>query len=361
MAEKHTIEDVLAQYAQTEEGAAHLAEQGKMKQVAQTKQPPKVPVKQTEISEAVEEVKTQTVQERFAQQAAEAANRPSMREAHAIREAELKQELKDNSLGFVEIPLESLPTGGVFYPEGSRIFVRAASGGDVRHWSMTDENDVNAIDDALSYIIERCMRISFPVGQAHWKDLKEIDRFYIILAIRDFTYTEGNNELKIKVSENREIAVHKDDITFIDISDKMMRYFNTEKRCFTFPVKNPKVGAIDIYMPSVGVTQWLKEYMRRKQQRQEQIDTDFITIAPMLIPDYRKLNDASYAQILRDTMNWGAYEWSLVAKVKSVLQEAITPKLTYIDESGAEEESPLNFQGGIKAIFNINLDADFDF
>lgn len=96
---------------------------------------------------------------------------------------------------------------------------------------MTDETDVSAIDDALSYIIERCMKISFPTGQATWKDLKEIDRFYIILAIRDFTFTEGNNELKIKISENKDIAVHKDDITFIDISDKMMRYYNPEKRC----------------------------------------------------------------------------------------------------------------------------------
>ena len=81
----------------------------------------------------------------------------------------------------------------------------------------------------------------------------------------------------------------------------------------------------------------------------------------MLIPDYRKLNDSSYASILRDTMNWGPYEWSLVSKVKSILQEAITPKLMYTDESGSEAETPLNFQGGIKAIFNINLDEEFDF
>lgn len=346
--QKHTVEDVLAQYAQTAEGAAHLAEieQGKTK--ANTRKAP-----------SVENV--QTAQEHFAEQVADAKTRPSMREAHAIRQDELKKEIHDSGMGFLELPLESLPTGGIFYPEGTRIFVRAASGGDIRHWSMTDETDVSAIDDALSYIIERCMKISFPTGQATWKDLKEIDRFYIILAIRDFTFTEGNNELKIKISENKDIAVHKDDITFIDISDKMMRYYNPEKRCFTFPVKNPQIGSIDIYMPCVGVTQWLKDYMRKKQQRQEQFDQDFITIAPMLIPDYRKLNDSSYASILRDTMNWGPYEWSLVSKVKSVLQEAITPKLMYTDESGAEAETPLNFQGGIKAIFNLNLDEEFDF
>ena len=149
-------------------------------------------------------------------------------------------------------------------------------------------------------------------------------------------FKEGNNELKIKVTENREVVVHKDDVSLIDLGEKIIKYYNHEKRCFTFPVKNPAVGSIDIYMPCCGVTQWLKNYMQKKNQRQEQYDQDFITIAPLLIPDYRKLNDSSYAQILRDTMNWGPYEWSLVSKVKSIIQKAITPKLTYIDESGAE-------------------------
>lgn len=344
--QKHTIEDVLAQYAQTEEGAAHLAEIEKGQTKQEVKKVPSVP---------------KSAKDNFTEQVNQAKAKPSMKEAHAMREEEIRQEVRDNGMGFLQLPLESLPTGGIFYPEGTKIYVRAASGGDIRHWSMTDETDVSAIDDALTYIIERCMKISFPNGNATWKDLKEIDRFYVILAIRDFTFTEGNNELKIKITENKEIAVHKDDISFINISDKMMRYYNPEKRCFTFPVKNPQVGSIDIYMPCVGVTQWLKDYMRRKQQRQEQFDQDFITIAPMLISDYRKLNDSSYGEILRNTMNWGPYEWSLVSKVKSVLQEAITPKLTYIDESGAEAETPLNFQGGIKAIFNINLDEEFDF
>ena len=307
-------------------------------------------------TENIEQPQMSSMQEKFAQEVEESKNRPSMREAHKEREAEIKQELRDANLGFVEIYMESLPTQGLFYPEGTRIFVRSASGGDIRHWSMTDESDVSAIDDALSYIIERCMRISFPSGTASWKDLKEIDRFYIILAIRDFTFTEGNNELKIKTSESKEITVHKDDISFIDMGEKIYKYYNEEKRCFTFPSKNPQVGSINFYLPSIGVTKWLKSYMERKSQRQEQFDKDFIKINNKFAE--KKVN--TYADLIRQTLSWSAYDWSLVSKVKSVIQGGITPKLKYIDESGAEEETPLNFQGGIKAIFNINLDGELD-
>ena len=357
MAEKkHTIEDVLQQYAQTEEGAKHLAENGIS--VEQSEETPSSKVKKA--SNKNEDETPMTVQERFRQEVEEAKNRPSMREAHAEREAELKKEIQDSGMGFIEIPMDSLPTQGLFYPAGTRLFIRAASGGDIRHWSMTDETSLSDIDNALNYILERCMRMSFPTGTASWKDLKEVDRIYTILAIRDFTFTEGQNDLKIKVSEHQEVTVHKDDIQFIKLNDKIYKYYKEEKRCFTFPVKNPNVQQINIYFPSVGVNKWLKDYLIRKRDRQESFDQDFITVAPLLISDYRGLNDNTYAEFIRETMNWGIYEWSLVSRIKGIMQEAIEAKMKYIDENGAEEETPLNFQGGIKAIFNINLDGELD-
>lgn len=355
---KHTIEDVLQEYAQTEEGAKHLAEQGIA--VNQTEETPASKAKKNAQKQNVSEEAVMTAQERFRKEVEEAQNRPTMREAHAEREEQLKKEIQDAGMGFVEIPMESLPTQGLYYPVGTRLFIRAASGGDIRHWSMTDETDVSAIDDALNYIIERCMRITSPDGTASWKDLKEVDRFYIILAIRDFTFTEGNNELKIKTSESKEVVVRKDNISFIDLGDKIYKYYNDDLRCFTLPSKNPQVKQINFYFPSIGVTKWLKSYMQRKSQRQEQFDQDFITVAPLLIKDYKNLNDKSYADLIMQTLSWSAYDWSLVSKVKSIIQGSVTPKLKYVDDSGAEEETPLNFQGGIKAIFNINLETELD-
>lgn len=354
--QKHTIEDVLAQYAQTEEGAKHLQEieeGGRTNSDMNTV--PSIPKNARgaaiEQNAAAQNLKTMSE---------EASMRPTMKQAHEMRQAEIQSELRDNGLGFIDVPLTSLPTGGIFYPEGTRINIRAASGADIRHWSMINETELSEIDDALNYIVERCVRISYPDGTANWKDLKEIDRFYIILAVRDFTFPEGNNDLKIKISENKTINVHKDHIQFMDLGDKIMKYFNVDKRCFTFPVKDPRTKYINIYMPSVGVTQWLKSYIKRKTQRQEQYDKDFVTVAPMLIADYRKLNDHTYTELLQKSMMWGNYEWSLVAKVKSIIERSISPKLKYTDESGAEAEAPLTFQGGIKAIFTINMDEELD-
>lgn len=283
-----------------------------------------------------------------------------MQDAHQMREEEIKQNVREAGLGFVEIYMDQLPTKGLFYPEGTRLYVRAASGAEIRHWSMMDETKLSEINDAINYIIERCAKITVPTGVIGWKDLKEIDKFYIILAIRDFTFPEGNNDLTIKVSENHSVKVHKDHVQYMKLNDKIMKYYNPEKRCFTFPVKDPRIQSLNIYMPSTGVTQWLREYVEKKSEREQNFDKDFLSVAPMLIADYRKLNDHTYTELIQQSMSWGNYEWSVISKVRRIIEEGVQPKLIYTDEGGGEAETPLTFHGGIKAIFNLNIDDELD-
>lgn len=334
MSEKKTIEDVMAEYAAKEEKSGNAG------------------IPSQKVSPA------KRVQDKFVEQAQESVeSRGTLKEAQEARTKEIQEEQHSIGMGFVDIPIEDLPSGGIFYPQGTKIKIRAASGGDIRHWSMMNETELSQIDDALNYIIQRCVTITFPPEAgviAQWKDLKEIDRFYLILAIRDFTFTDGHNELKIAINENDNVVVKKDNISFIDLNQKVLDHYDATKRCFIFKAKTPSIGNINIYMPSVGVTQWLKSYIEKKSRAQEAFDQDFITVAPMLISDFRKLNDKSYSDLIYKTMSYGIWEWSLISKMKSILEQAITPKMTYTDESGAEQETPLNFRGGIKSIFTYN-------
>lgn len=269
-----------------------------------------------------------------------------LEEAREKKSEELKQYQKQHALGFVSIPMQDLPTRGMFYPEGTMIYIRAASGAEIRHWSMTNEEELSEIDDALNYILERCMTLSLPDKQGSWKDLKDIDRLYVILAIRDFTFTQGNNELKIKIDEKREEVVNKDSIDFVNFPEKLMKHYNEEKRCFTFDIKESG-RKLNIYLPCVGVSSWLKNYVQKKARKQEGFDRDFITIAPMLIKDYRNLNDKTYQEFIADCYDFGIYEYSLLAKIKEMFNESLDPKFKYKDEDGADQTAPLNFLGGI--------------
>lgn len=301
-----------------------------------------------------------SVKENLKRQAANYnANRSSVREEQEEIHENIKRNSEKLGLGFINVPIETLPTQGLFYPEGTKLYIRAASGREISHWSMTNEEELNEVDDALNYILERCLTMTIPGRPgSSYKDLKEIDRFYLILSIRDLTFPEGSNELQITISEGKNIPVKKDNIKFITLSENLMKHYNSQEKCFKFNTKNSRVKILNIYMPSVGVSQWLKSYVQRKSQRREGFDRDFITIAPMLIKDYRDLNDASYEKFITSCYDWGVYEYSLIAKIKKIMEDSISPEITYIDEGGAEQTSPLNFRGGIKSIFLLNLEDD---
>ena len=261
---------------------------------------------------------------------------------------------KDN-LGYLKIPVSSLPTRGMFYPEGTEISIRAARGGEIKHWSTMNDQDLNQlsqVDDILNYIIEKCVSVRIPgVLGGNWKDLKDVDRFYLLLAIREFTFINGENELLVPLSEGKDMPVTKDMIDFIQIPEEIMKHYDSELRCFSFTLKSGRT--FHMYIPSLGATQWLKSYAQAKANAREGFDTDFILFAPMLIGDFRRLSQRAYEEMVTDSQGWSTSEWSLIAYVRDALTSAAEAKIKYQNEDGADVTVPLTFRGGIKALFTI--------
>lgn len=258
-----------------------------------------------------------------------------------------------NQLGWSGVTIADLPTMGYFYPEGTEIAIRSATTAEIRHWSTLNEEDLSSLDDMLNYILERCCTIKLVNNSASsWRDIKEVDRFYLLLAIRERTFVGGENALQVKISETKKIDVVKDMIDYISFDDRLMKYYDTDKRCISLKFITGKI--LDIHMPSVGVTNWLKTYITRKSRAQESFDQDFINFAPFIIPSWRGLNDASYEKFVYDSTNWSNAEISMLTEVRQIFADTINPVIRYTDEQGGERTVPLNFQGGIKSIFLIS-------
>lgn len=291
-----------------------------------------------------------------------------LEEAQNEKREDLEKMKMSNGLGYIKIPLDTLPTKGKFYPEGTVIWIRSATGEEIRHWSLTNETDLPDIDDALNYMLERCATIRIPGKLAGYRDLKEIDRFFVILSIRDFTFPDGNNELMIKLDENTQVPLKKDGIDFIHLDESIMKYYNPTGRCFTvcsYKIRGHADGKpseiklqkpLNIYMPSTGITMFIKDYLKRKMEAHENFNKDFIGLAPLLIPDYRGLNDNSYASFIADCDYFDKGEYSILAWFKRKVADSIEPKFVYLDKEGMEQTTPLNFQGGIKSLFLYTVD-----
>jgi hypothetical protein len=260
-----------------------------------------------------------------------------------------------NQIGWIPLKVEDLPTRGLFYPNDTNIAIRAATGGEIRHWSTLDETDFSALDDMLNYVVERCVTIKSSNEEGirlSWKDIKEVDRFYIILAIHELTFSTGENKLQVKISDTKKIDVKKDMVNYISLDPKLMQYYDDVEKCFVLKMKGGKILKLDI--PSVGVTQWLKNYIIKKRNNQEPFDEDYLSFAPVVIRNWRGLSDDVYDHFVEESHKWDVTTISLLVHVKKLFADTINPVIKFFDEGGTEQTAPLNFQGGIKSIFLIS-------
>jgi len=255
-------------------------------------------------------------------------------------------------VGYKNIPMDVLPSQGMFYPAGTQIAIRAASVSEIRHWSTIDEEDLLGVDDMINYVIERCCRLKIPGSSSSWKDIKDVDRFYIIFAIREFTFKDGENKLYVDVGEGEKVEVRKEMVRYFTLHEKLEKYYDHEKRNIILKLRNGE--NIPCYMPSIGVTQFIKSYIRGKQQQQSNFDQAFIKYASFLFNDWRTLNQMTYEKSVQDSSQWSIQKISVLSKMTEYLGDGVKPELMYNTPGGLEVTAPLNISGGIKSLFLIS-------
>jgi len=268
------------------------------------------------------------------------------------------QESVIEDIGWIRIKPESLPSQGIFYPEGTEITIRAAQASEIRHWSTLDDEDILSLDDALNRIVDKCCKVRFPRSVGSFKDIKEIDRFYIVFAIREYTFKKGENSLNVTFSckncgKNDTRSIVKEMLNYYAPDDELQPRFSYDERCFHLKLSNGE--EIKLYLPTLGVMGFIKGFIREKQQSGEEYDKAFFKWAPFLFADWRLINNASYHTMLQESYTWSFDKISVVDWFVDKMQKSVKTELKN-DCSGCESEvvAPLSFRGGIKSLFLIS-------
>ena len=290
------------------------------------------------------------------QEEASVAPVASLGKAQKFQEPAYTDEELGADLGWKMVPLENLPSQGYFYEAGTQVAIRAATVAEIRHWSTIDDNDLLSIDEMLNFIIEKCCRIKVPGKAGSYKDLKEIDRFYLIFAIRDFTFKNGENKLFVTASNEDgsedKIEVTKDIVDYFNPDEKLLKYLNASRQCFEIRMKNGE--AFDLYLPSLGTMMFIKNYVNGKRQSGQKFDKAFVKYAPFLFPDWKILTQAAYDKAVQESYTWSVQKISVMETIVSLLASSVNPQVRYQTKEGGEQVAPLNFRGGFKSLFLIS-------
>lgn len=252
------------------------------------------------------------------------------------------------------LPLENLPSRGMFYPEGAELTFRSASAAEIRHWSTMDEGDILDIDDKLNFIIEKCTRFKINGGNTWltWRDILEVDRLFIIFLIHEITFTDNQNELFVKIecsapacaSEDKfsdEVKVRSSMLQLFRLPDELLEWYSPQYKCFE--VVSEKLNeTFYLYAPTLGAVERLRKRISELKSQGRQIDKAFIKMAPYLIQDWSTFDQAAYSKLSNDSLSWHINKFTFITKFAELMQEARDNSLiTACPKCGSEIASPI--------------------
>ena len=264
------------------------------------------------------------------------------------------------SIGFINVPLEDLPSGGRYYPDNTKISIRAAKVGEIREFSTIDEKDVKDVTDKLTYILSQCVKVYYGPVAGSYKDIITADRIVLILKIRELTFVDGQSSIKIPVPSGacqtvgckpqETIDFNTTCLTIMKPDDMMEKYYDSAKKCYAIETK--RFGIINLYPPCVGVSTAVTDWVVQQQRENKKIDASLAEILQFVIKDWKGLSEKMIFAKLTELSGWSAEKFTLVYRLIEKINVGIEFDVTTTCETcGGEIKVPITFPDGYKSLF----------
>ena len=264
-------------------------------------------------------------------------------------------------VGYIEFDLTQLPSGGNFYPENFSIHIRPARVSEIRDFSTMDETVLKDVDDKLNNMLMMCCKVSLGKGPGSYKDIMEEDRIYLILAIRELTFKEGEAKLLLSVKGHdcparnsgiAKIELRTNNLDFQEADELVSKYYDHIKKCYI--VKTKSYGEIEMSPPTIGVMRAITTYIRTREEEGKTWDKSSLQILPYIQSEWRSWNSKDIFSATTKFQGWDASKFTLVFRLTEKMKIGVKPELKYnCSGCGTEVLAPLEFPDGIKSLFVI--------
>lgn len=265
-----------------------------------------------------------------------------------------------SSMDYINIPLDTLPSQGRFYPEGTRILIRAARVGEIREFSIINEEDPKDIRDKMTYIVSQCTKVYYGNTPGHYKDILEDDRLVVMFKIRELTFVDGQSSIKIPVPEDacktpgckpqEVVFFDSSKLEFLKPSEKIEKYYDPSERCYNIQTK--RFGTIKLYPPTIGVTSIIADWIREQQMNDKKIDAALADILPYVIKDWRTFTGNQVFSKITELAGWPTEKFALVLRLKDEINVGIEYEIKdTCAQCGGEISIPVTFPEGFRSLF----------
>ena len=265
-------------------------------------------------------------------------------------------------IGCYEVPMYSLPTQGLFYPEGSRLLIKPAGVSIIRHFSTVDDTNPLELNDAFDYILENLVRFNIPDMSPSFKNLKDIDKLSVILHVRDATFKNGESRIVSNIScscgNSDEKTLKWSDFEFFAFNSELMKYYNPETKIFQVKFSDPMQSDVGLTLPSIGMRTFVQKYITSKIRQRKSYDKAFATISPYIMDNWVSMTEDFYETQSDDSLTWTTSQFAAFVRIVDMIKKSTVSRIRHkCSKCGAEVTAPSSFRGGIKSLFIPDLQS----
>jgi hypothetical protein len=180
---------------------------------------------------------------------------------------------------YVNLQVSTLPLGR-FYKNGIKIKIRSATVAEVQAFSVVDDKNYIDVTEKLNQLLASCVKVTFADGSVgSYKDLKDGDRLYITMMIRELTFQKGPS-----LSKNVECphCSHEFSIVYRTTSntqypktieaykypEKLEKYYKDNFKAYEFEIDNAKYK---LAPPNIGLNESFITDLRKKAEQNQKI------------------------------------------------------------------------------------------
>lgn len=267
------------------------------------------------------------------------------------------------------LSFETLPSLGLFYPEGAELMIRSAKTKEIRHWSTIDETDPIDVREKINFVLNACtkFKIKGQVMPLNFNDFLEVDRYHILFRIYELTFPNQENKLwayikceNQKCGHTNKTQVTSQNLLGFQYPEEVMKWYSPQERCFV--ISSEKLNeTFRLYMPSIGINMKFRNRRQADEQSNSEIDQAFYDFGPYLIKDWRKIDNQQLADLRFASTLWQDNKFVFIHKFTKMLADSALNKAASVCEKCKTQTTSHIFLGGsftVKDIFIISAGLD---
>ena len=281
-------------------------------------------------------------------------NKEASQENQPIQKQVFLEEIPEHNMGWIRLNKDILPSGGLFYSNDVTFYLTNAKINQIKDFSSLSEDDSYTVNERINSILSSCVKTS---GGGS-RNILEIDKFFMVLAIRDLTFNNRpnkliNNSKCPKCGGNCGIEIFSSNSTFFEFDNNLDQYYNDHTRSYYFEIE--KTGEfLDLKPPSISTSHKIDNYYK-EYSKHKKIDRNLLNELMYLNVDWSDMDVKSLDRLITETYNWSDYKLTLLKTFVNDFKKQIK-MLSYgtCGSCGAEGVSThFSFRGGLLSIFLI--------